>query len=453
MYLFMLSVEVLKSASGFALLASAPALISWAQDNVNADVIGQSVNRKLHVSQKRAAKITENSSFLLKFIWYALLTVAGLYILGFLEKGIVLLKNGLELRMNEDFVKYREDEDELSNKKRTLNSKKLELGEIQGNKKNFIKEKEKLEKEVENLKNDPDLELLRPYINAVKNIENEKLVKIFELRQALKDFYRLTLGWTDQNGFRMEYPSFEKIWRGPLSPKANNGQLKWLDEFIAKVGDPLSWPEKMLGTELKKFQGKQYLFYSGRSLTFYFNSFKDKNVQQLSEEDFNGAQKELTDIKETYINDYNSDEEFKRKCDEYSEGINKFKKNFENFKKAQKRLEEIKKLRESYRGDLFSYIYEVNTVEEEIKGKLKSDIERKECLLQKLKRKLSDNDSKEKSLEEDIANTEGFVKQLEKKLGEMKDIKEKIENMKKKEREIDDDGCKFTLPGSYTLFY
>ena len=449
----MFSNKVLKITSGVALLASAPALVSLAQGDVISDFVGQISKSESTFTPKEAAKVAENSSFLLKFIQYALLIIASLYILGFLEKGVVFLKDGLELRMNEGFIKYRKDEDELSRKKRTLESKKSELSRIKENKENMIKEKERLEKEVKNLKNDPDLELLRPYINAVKNKENEKFVRLFELRKALQEFWLLVVrNFAEEEGFKKDWLDFEEVC-GTFSFnwELTRKNLKWLDEFISKVEDPLSHVKGSLGCQLEEFQRLQYLFHTGtlqdNPLKFYFNSFGGKSIQQLSGEDFDCAQKEIANIKETHINDYNFYEEFKRKCDEYPEKIDKFRKNVENFKKAQEKFKIIRELKKSCNGDLFSR--EVDTVEEEIKKKLEADIKRKNEEVCRVYIEICECGLREKSLEEDVA----YVKQLEKKLNEMKYIHKEKERLEGRQREIESNIYKFTLPGKYTLFY
>ena len=486
----MLSSKALKSTSGFALLASAPALVSCAYGSASLEAGSLAENAKALVfNQKEVVKVNRTSSQLPKLILYTFLVVAGLYILGFLEKAVIASNADVELQTNEKLVEYKNKEEELRKAKNKLKFKLEELENILQEIKDNTEKKDNIETGVKGL----DLE---KYIKVIEDAnKDEKFMKILKLRQELLEYWQLTYEWTSQNGFRTRYESFGQKWGNCFCIKKEPTfeQLKWLDgEFIAKEEDPLSYPEESLKYYLEGFQPKQYQLYPLIE-NFFFSSFKGKTIQQLSAEDFNKAQEELIRLKQSNINDYNRDKKFSREFDELSEQLKKFQKDFENFKKAQEKLKEIRKLKESFNENLFS-----DSVEEKI-GKIvtaarKIEAEsrikcrgfdtdlfelvkiQKHCRYIFTEKDFSeienfvkevccekDIEDKKQSIEElqkaveaknlRIADIKKSIEQINKKLESKKDAKQRIEYLNKKQNEVMENLFQFTFPGKYTFFY
>ena len=495
---FMFRNKVVKLTSSTALLANIPGMALLAQDKANLGLhtVGKgSQIKELDLPQKEVANTGKGNSSLPKFIWYAFLTVAGLYFFGLFEKAVVYSAINVELETSKDLREYQDDLRKKEELEENLKTKESDIIFVQQGKAARQKKKRALEEEVEKLKNDPKLETLKKHIDFIKSAKKEKqFMKILKLREKVSEFWELIRAWTRQNGFKFNYKKIEDL-------RSNFEQLKWVDECLLKVKDPLSYPEEMLGIELEGLKGELSLFYSGKvekgPLKFYFSSFKGKDIRQLSEEDFNGAQKEIDDVKKTHEDDYSSNQEFKRECDDYLKKINKFKRNFENFKKAQEKLKEIKKLKKSCSEDLFSdeveeKIKEIVEAVEKIEAKglavplkfdivsfkfglnkgkeffryvfkekdfdevelvcQKKDIVDKERFIEGLKEQIEKGGFKEEKLRKETVEIKKRIEQLDEKFRSKNTERKRFNHLKDKKKKIEYNLLKFTVPGKYIFF-
>lgn len=496
--------EFRKLTSGSLLFASAPALAFCAYGSVSLEAGSLMDNTKALVfNQKEEVGVSKTSNSLPKLILYTFLVMAGLYVLGIFDKLAFYGRVDKELRTNNDLIWYEEKENELLCNEGFLDSQRSELDVIEKSTKEMIKEKEDLEKKVEDLKKDPVLKLLQGYVDVVKKGKNVSFLRVLQLREEVEEFWILIEEWRSQFGFRQKYDFY--------GPKSNFEGLKWAVEVLLKKKNPLAYPEEMLKLSFEENKKKHQVRYVATSecknSVFKFHIFENKTFEQLSPEDFTEAQRELEAFKESNAEDYNKDRKFKQHVDDCSDKLKKFKKDFENFKKAKEKLNGIRVLekisrkkiccKEIFGGDVELRIKEIVEAVEKIKeknyctvplefsieefkfgleegkeffryvftlkdfGKIedfisgvcnKMGIADKEERIEELKRKLKSENSYKEKIKESIANAEESIKKINKELEPKKDTKERIEYLNKKQDEVLANLFKFTFPGKYTFF-
>ena len=477
--------EFRKLMSGSLLFASAPALVFCAYGSASLEAGSLTDNTKALVfNQKEEVGVSKTSSSLPKLILYTFLVMAGLYVLGIFDKLIADTNASVELQTNEKLVEYKKKEEKLHLAQNKLKFKLEELANILQEIKDNTEKKDNIEKGVKGLG-------LEKYIKVIEDAnKDEKFMKILKLREEMEKFWELIGEWNNQIGFIQEY-DFDVH-------KSHFEGLKWADKVLMKEKNPLAHPEKMLKLSFDEIQKKHQMGYATTSehknSVFKFHIFENKIFEQLSPEDFTEAQRELEAFRESNAEDYNKNREFKYRVDGCSDELKKFKKDFENFKKAKEKLEEIRILKEGCNEELFGdkveerikeiveavksikvknlsvplkffvnefvfgldreheyfrYVFKKSDFDEIYKfiGEVchKEDIEKIENRIIELK--------KEKTrLSEDIETSQTTVKQLQEEIKLMTATKEKIESLAKKSNEIRDNLFKFTFPGKYTFF-
>lgn len=497
--------EFRKLTSGSLLFASAPALASCTCGSANLDVGSLTDNTKALVfNQKEQVKVSKSSSSLPKLILYTFLVMAGLYVLGIFDKLAFCGRVDKELRTNNDLIWYEKKENELLCNKGFLDWQKSELDVIEKSTKEMIKEKEDLEKKVEDLKKDPVLKSLQGHVDIIKKGKNRSFLQVLQLRERVEEFWNLIEKWHGQLGFKQKY-NFDSL-------KSHFEDLKWADEVLMQEENPLAYPEEMLKLSFEENKKKHQVRYVATSecknSVFKFHIFENKTFEQLSPGDFTEAQRELEDFKKSNAEDYNKNRKFKQHVDDCSDKLKKFKKDFENFKKAKEKLNEIRVLenigrkkiccKEIFGDDVELRIKKIVEAVEKIKEKnyctvpLKFKVEEfefgleegkeffryvftlkdfrkiedfisevcnkmgiadKEERIEELERKLESENSYKEKIKESIANAKESIKKINKELESKKDTKERIEYLNKKQDEVLANFFKFTFPGKYTFFY